>query len=73
MLANISKRVDRDARMIDIFDESQWRDVMVVGTDLAPRVTPKQITPTPEAAAALPITAPASSAIGGRRTKAPNS
>jgi [acyl-carrier-protein] S-malonyltransferase len=28
VLSNISKRLDRDARMIDIFDESQWEEVL---------------------------------------------
>jgi [acyl-carrier-protein] S-malonyltransferase len=29
VLANISKRLDRNARIIDIFDESQWEDLVV--------------------------------------------
>jgi [acyl-carrier-protein] S-malonyltransferase len=28
VLGNISKRVDREARFIDIFDDSQWEDVL---------------------------------------------
>jgi [acyl-carrier-protein] S-malonyltransferase len=28
VLSNISRRLDRDARMIDIFDESQWKDIL---------------------------------------------
>lgn len=31
VLGNISKRVDRDARFIDVFDESQWRDLILAG------------------------------------------
>jgi [acyl-carrier-protein] S-malonyltransferase len=34
VLANISKRLDRDARIIDIFDESQWRDLILAGPEL---------------------------------------
>lgn len=47
VLSNISKRLDRNARMIDIFDESQWQDlvvqmppldaVTVAAPDIAPR------------------------------------
>jgi [acyl-carrier-protein] S-malonyltransferase len=29
VLANICKRVDRDAEMIDIFDETQWRELIL--------------------------------------------
>ncbi len=36
VLANISKRVDRDAEIIDIFDESQWRDLVLAGPPLEP-------------------------------------
>ncbi len=36
VLANISRRVDRDAQIIDIFDESQWHDLLV---ESAPSVT----------------------------------
>ena len=39
VLSNLSKRVDRDAQMIDIFDESQWRELILEGpllTDPAP-------------------------------------
>jgi len=37
VLGNISKRVDRDAQIIDIFDEAQWRDVILAGPLLEPR------------------------------------
>ncbi len=36
VLGNISKRVDREARFIDIFDESQWRDLILEGPPLDP-------------------------------------
>ncbi len=36
VLGNISKRLDRDARFIDIFDESQWRDLILAGPPLDP-------------------------------------
>jgi [acyl-carrier-protein] S-malonyltransferase len=36
VLGNISKRVDRDARFIDIFDESQWHDLILAGPALDP-------------------------------------
>lgn len=39
VLSNLSKRVDRDAQMMDIFDESQWRELILEGpllTDPAP-------------------------------------
>jgi [acyl-carrier-protein] S-malonyltransferase len=29
VLSNLSRRLDRDARFIDIFDETQWRDLLV--------------------------------------------
>ena len=29
VLSNISRRVDRDARIIDVFDESAWADLVV--------------------------------------------
>jgi [acyl-carrier-protein] S-malonyltransferase len=34
VLGNISRRVDRDARIIDIFDESQWRELVLAGPRL---------------------------------------
>ena len=34
VLADICKRVDRDAEMIDIFDESQWRELILAGPEL---------------------------------------
>lgn len=34
VLGNISKRVDRDARFIDVFDESQWRELVLAGPPL---------------------------------------
>ena len=34
VLANICKRVDRDAEMIDIFEESQWRELILAGPEL---------------------------------------
>jgi malonyl CoA-acyl carrier protein transacylase len=36
VLGNISRRVDRDARIIDVFDESQWRDLVLSGPVLEP-------------------------------------
>ncbi len=36
VLGNISKRLDRDAQFIDIFDESQWRDLILAGPALDP-------------------------------------
>ena len=36
VLGNISKRVDREARFIDVFDESQWRDLILAGPALDP-------------------------------------
>ena len=36
VLGNISRRVDRDARIIDVFDESQWRDLVLSGPALEP-------------------------------------
>ena len=36
VLGNISKRVDREARFIDVFDESQWRDLILAGPVLDP-------------------------------------
>jgi [acyl-carrier-protein] S-malonyltransferase len=35
VLANISRRLDRDARIVDIFDESQWRDLIIAGPPAA--------------------------------------
>jgi [acyl-carrier-protein] S-malonyltransferase len=35
VLGNISRRVDRDAQIIDIFDEAQWRDLILAGPPLA--------------------------------------
>jgi [acyl-carrier-protein] S-malonyltransferase len=37
VLSNISRRVDRDARIIDVFDESQWRELILAGPPLEPR------------------------------------
>jgi [acyl-carrier-protein] S-malonyltransferase len=34
VLGNISRRVDRDAQFIDVFDESQWRDLILAGPAL---------------------------------------
>jgi [acyl-carrier-protein] S-malonyltransferase len=36
VLGNISKRVDRDAEIIDVFDETRWRDLVLAG----PRIEP---------------------------------
>ncbi len=36
VLSNLTKRLDRDARMIDIFDDSQW-------ADLAPLLPPRDV------------------------------
>jgi [acyl-carrier-protein] S-malonyltransferase len=37
VLGNISRRVDRDAKFIDIFDESQWRDLIPSDGSAEPR------------------------------------
>lgn len=37
VLSNISRRVDREAEIIDIFDEVQWRDLILEGPELAPK------------------------------------
>lgn len=37
VLGNISRRVDREAQFIDIFDESQWHDLILAGPPLEPR------------------------------------
>jgi malonyl CoA-acyl carrier protein transacylase len=29
VLANISKRLDRDAQIIDVFDDTQWRELVL--------------------------------------------
>jgi [acyl-carrier-protein] S-malonyltransferase len=42
VLSNIAKRLDRDARMIDIFDESQWETV----APMLPLMEPKVISGT---------------------------
>jgi len=34
VLGNISKRVDRNAQFIDIFDETQWHDLILAGPPL---------------------------------------
>jgi [acyl-carrier-protein] S-malonyltransferase len=36
VLSNISRRVDCDAEMIDVFDESQWRELVLAGPPLEP-------------------------------------
>ncbi|HEY7802590.1 MAG TPA: ACP S-malonyltransferase, partial [Dehalococcoidia bacterium] len=41
VLANICKRVDRDAEMIDIFDESQWRELILSGPPIEAQPSPK--------------------------------
>ena len=38
VLGNIGRRLDRDARIIDIFDESQWRDLILDGPAIEPTV-----------------------------------
>jgi len=56
VLGNISKRVDRDAQFIDIFDESQWRELILAGpaTSLSiPTATPVDRPPDLVAAPAL--------------------
>jgi hypothetical protein len=40
VLANICRRVDRDAEMIYIFDESQWRELILAGPPLTREITP---------------------------------
>ncbi len=40
VLGNISKRVDRDAQIIDLFDESQWRGLILAGPPLLPQAAP---------------------------------
>ncbi len=39
VLANICKRVDRDAEIVDLFDESQWRELILAGPPLAAGAT----------------------------------
>ena len=34
VLSNLGRRVDRDAQMIDLFDESQWRELILAGPPL---------------------------------------
>ena len=34
VLSNLGRRVDRDAQMIDLFDESQWRELILAGPAL---------------------------------------
>ncbi len=53
VLGNISKRVDRDAQIIDIFDESQWRDLILAGPELEPKIIASD-------AEGAPLPAPAS-------------
>jgi [acyl-carrier-protein] S-malonyltransferase len=48
VLSNISRRVDRDAEMIDVFDESQWRELVLAG----PRLDPAELRAAPGEAAA---------------------
>src|SRR5205823_2522261 len=65
VLSNITKRLDRNARIIDIFDESQWVDLMDLQAD--------------SSAAVVPVAIPARAGVGrkvmtssaGRTTKAP--
>lgn len=40
VLSNLSRRVDRDAQIVDLFDESQWRELILAG----PEITPTTIT-----------------------------
>jgi len=47
VLSNIGRRVDRDAEMIDVFDESQWRDLVLAG----PRLEPAELRAAPGEAA----------------------
>jgi len=56
VLSNISRRVDRDAHIIDVFDESQWRDLVLSGPVLEPTTV---------------ASAPAASAPAARRLIAP--
>jgi [acyl-carrier-protein] S-malonyltransferase len=37
VLGNISKRVDREAQIIDVFDETQWRELILAGPAIEPR------------------------------------
>lgn len=43
VLSNIAKRLDRDAKMIDIFDESQWAIVAPMLPPLRPSIAPSVI------------------------------
>lgn len=36
VLSNLGRRVDRDAQMMDLFDESQWRELILAGPPLDP-------------------------------------
>lgn len=64
VLSNITKRLDRDARIIDIFDESQWVDLMAADAEDAAKIAPPIMT--------LPIAGQAAGAPPlVRPTKAP--
>ncbi len=36
VLSNLARRVDRDAQMIDLFDEAQWHELILAGPPLEP-------------------------------------
>jgi len=56
VLANLGRRLDREATIVDIFDESQWRDLILAGPPLGE----------PEPAAAAPVIVAKS--VSARRT-----
>ena len=40
VLSNLSRRADKEAQIVDLFDESQWRELILAG----PEITPKAMT-----------------------------
>jgi [acyl-carrier-protein] S-malonyltransferase len=43
VLSNLSRRVDREAQIIDIFDESQWAELILESPAAAPSPEPETI------------------------------
>ncbi len=41
VLSNLSRRVDRDAQIIDLFDETQWRELILAGPEIASMDNPQ--------------------------------
>jgi len=42
VLANIARRLDRDAEVIDVFDDTKWRDLILASPPLAAAVPPAE-------------------------------